>query len=77
MALYLIENQYGQLLSKELTWIDLGETDVLFFSPHKDQAVNQLVELSSRDTSLRGKVTQCAVDDRGRPLLTQLTATAE
>ncbi len=77
MALYLIENQCGQLLSQELTWIDASETDALFSSPHKDQAINQLVELSSRDISLRGKVIHCAVDDRGRPLLTQLTATAE
>ncbi len=77
MALYLIEKQYGQLLSKELTWIDPSEADVLFFSPHKDQAVNQLVELSAKDTSVRGKVTPCAVDDRGRPLLTQFTATAD
>lgn len=77
MALYLIENQDGQLLSRELTWTDASEADVLFASPHKDQAINQLVELSSRDISLRGKVIHCAADDRGRPLLTQLTATAE
>ncbi len=77
MALYLIENQYGQLLSKELTWIDASEADTLFYSPHKDQAINQLVELSSKDTSLRGKITHCAVDDRGRPALAQLTATAD
>lgn len=76
MALFLINNQYGQLLTRDLNWVDPRDAHALFYSPHKDNALNQLVELNSKDASLRGKVIECAADDLGRPLLNQLTETA-
>lgn len=68
MTLYILENHRGEFLDKQLNWVSAGEAGNLFHTPHRDVALNQLIELNARDIHLRAKVVACEADDRGRPL---------
>jgi len=68
MTLYIIENDRGERLDKQLNWVSAMETGNLFHSPHRDVALNQLIELNARDIHVRARVVACETDDRGRPL---------
>lgn len=68
MTLYILENHRGELLDKQLNWVSATETSNLLHFPHRDVALNHLIELNARDIHLRAKVVACDADDRGRPL---------
>jgi hypothetical protein len=69
MTLYIIENHKEQFLTKSLEW-DYGcKAEDLFRTPHKDVALNQLIELNTRDIGLRAHIVDCESDDRGRPVM--------
>ncbi len=69
MTLYIIENDREQFLTKTLEW-DYGcKADELFKTPHRDVALNQLIELNTRDIGLRAHLLECEADGGGRPLM--------
>ena len=69
MTVFILQNQHGQYLGKDGEWLPAGDTTALFRSPHHDVALNQLVEVNSKDHSLRGVVVACSLDSKGRPVL--------
>ncbi len=80
MTLYIIQNRRGEVLDKQLNWMQAGEDNRAawanaFASPHWDVALNQLVELTTGNSELRATVVNCPTDDRGRPELSKLDNT--
>lgn len=69
MSLYLIQNQAGAYLDKQLNWCLIPDPNQLFRTPHRDVALNQLVELNARDISIRASVVSCEVNDKGLPIV--------
>ena len=69
MPLYIIQSQGGQVLDKHLNWVDGVDRSQLFSTPHRDVALNQLIELNTRDIQLRARVVACDCDDRGNPVV--------
>jgi hypothetical protein len=41
----------------------------LFKTPHKDEAINQMVEISAKDYLQRIKIIACEVDEKGVPIV--------
>ncbi len=68
MLTYLIKNQHDQYLSKELAWVYPDGTP-LFHTPHKDVALNQLIEVNAKDILIRATVIDTEVDSKGRPVI--------
>ena len=69
MSLYLIQNQASAYLDKQLNWSLIPDPNQLFRTPHKDVALNQLVELNARDISMRAVVVSCEVNEKGLPII--------
>ena len=67
--LYILQNHQGQFLGKHKDWLDGSDPAALFKTPHKDEAVNQMVEISAKDYQQRVSVLACATDARGLPSL--------
>lgn len=66
---YLLQNQDGYFLGKNLEWLDGREPGPLFKTRHKDEAVNQAFEASSRDYTQRIHPVPCPTNSRGLPVI--------
>lgn len=69
---YVIRNQHGQYLSRRDDWLSGRDTAAVFWKPHYDEALNQLIELNAKDIHLRGKVVKLALSELKRPVITEL-----
>ena len=68
-GVFVIRNQHGQYWIRSGEWVDGREPQRLLKLKHHDEAVNQLVELSSKDIDLRGEILSCELNERGEPVV--------
>ncbi len=66
---YLLQNQDRLFLGKSQAWLDGRDLGALFRTPHKDEAVNQRVEVSARDYNQRIQLVLCPLNERGQPVI--------
>jgi len=66
---FVIRNQLGHYWGKSKTWVDGSQPRLVQRTPHRDEAVNTLFELSSRDIDLRGEVLSAGLSERGEPVI--------
>ena len=67
---FVITNQLGHFWGKSKRWVDGKDPRTLLRARHQDEAVNTLVELSAKDTALRGQVIEVPLSERGEPTVT-------
>lgn len=67
--LFILQNQAKLFLGKQNNWVDGRDLNALYKTPHKDEAINQMVEVSSKDYTQRIKIVPCAPNDKGLPLI--------
>ena len=67
--LYIIKDQHNRILDKQMGWAGHKKNALFLRSPHYDEALNKLVELSSQDIKLRGSVIACDIDKYKHPIL--------
>ena len=65
--LFILQNQHKLFLSKQNSWVDGQDVNLLYKSPYKDEAINQMVEVSAKDYTQRIKLVRCAMNDKGLP----------
>lgn len=68
-TVFLLQNQSKLLLNKQGEWVDGREANSLYRSVHRDEALNHMVEVNARDYTLRIKVLECQLNERGVPQL--------
>ena len=61
--LYVIRNQLGHYWGKSKAWVDGSDARAVKRTTHRDDAVNTLFELSSKDFELRGEVLEVETDE--------------
>ena len=66
-TIYVIRNQNQHYLGRNGEWVDGSHRPALFRTPHRDVALNELVEVNLRDLTLRGELLACEADDAGYP----------
>ena len=66
-TIYVIRNQNQHYLGRNGEWVDGSHLPALFRTPHRDVALNELVEVNLRDLTLRGELLACEADDGGYP----------
>ena len=67
---FVVTNQLGHFWGKARQWVDGTDPRAIVRARHQDEAVNTLVELSTKDMSLRGQVIEVPVSQRGDPIVT-------
>ena len=65
----MIRNQLGHYWGKSKEWVDGSEARAVMRAKHRDEAVNTLFELSSKDIDLRGEVIAAELSQRGDPVV--------
>ena len=66
---FVILNQHGHYLGKQKQWLDGRDRRLLFRSPHRDEVVNLVFELSNKDIDLRAEILGCEIDHQQQPLV--------
>lgn len=74
MTLFIIQSQTGEFLDRNLAWVTDAHPTALFQTPHRDVALNQLIELNAKNINLRARVITCDANDRGQPDMTFVAA---
>jgi hypothetical protein len=67
--LYILENQDGLFLGRQGVWVEAREVAAMFKTVYKDEAVNQMVETSSKDYTQRIKIVHCGANEKGLPIV--------
>ncbi len=67
--LFILQNQDKLFLGRQNNWLDGRDLAALFKTAHKDEAINQMVEASSKDYRQRIKVISCSANEKGLPLI--------
>lgn len=66
---FILQNQDKLFFGKSKEWVDGYDANSLFKTPYKDEAINQMVEISSKDYKQRVKVVSCELNEKGLPIL--------
>jgi hypothetical protein len=66
---YVVINQLGQYLNKHKLWISGRDSQLIYRTIHKDEAINQVFEMSSKDIELRARVLIVELDDKSQPIV--------
>lgn len=67
--IFILQNQANLFLGKQNNWLDGRDLNALYKTVHKDEAINQMVEASSKDYTQRIKIVSCAPNEKGLPLI--------
>lgn len=65
--IFILQNQHNLFLGKQNNWLDGRDLNALYKTPHKDEAINQMVEASSKDYTQRIKIISCSPNEKGLP----------
>lgn len=68
---YILQNQARLFLGKQKDWLDGRDPGSLYKTPHKDEAINQMFEVSSKDYTQRIHTVSCSVSEKGLPVIPQ------
>ncbi len=66
---FVIKNQNNQYLDKHSGWLSGKDAHLLFRVDHHDQALNTLLEINSKDISLRGRIIEVDTDEKKNPVV--------
>ena len=70
MKIYILQTQDQRTLNRDLEWSSEADRTMVFCTPYRDIALNQLIELNAKDIDMRASIVDCEADAKGRPLLT-------
>ena len=67
--LFILQNQDKLFLGRQNNWLDGRDLAALYKTAHKDEAINQMVEASSKDYKQRIKILTCTANEKGLPMI--------
>lgn len=66
---FILQNQDKLFFGKNKEWVDGYDANSVFKTLHKDEAVNQMFEITSKDYKQRVKVIACELDEKALPII--------
>lgn len=66
---FILQNQDGYFLSKQKEWVDGRDASLLYRSLHRDEALNQMVEVNAKDYTQRINIVDCQLNEKRHPQL--------
>ncbi|MFT5482297.1 MAG: hypothetical protein ACI9GW_000946 [Halieaceae bacterium] len=66
---FVVSNESGHYYSKSKAWTDGRDAGRVYCPQHRDEALNTLLEINSRDIDLRGMILEVETNHRGLPVL--------
>lgn len=66
---FILQNQDKLFFGKNKEWVDGYDANAVYKTLHKDEAVNQMFEITSKDYKQRVKVISCELDEKAVPII--------
>jgi hypothetical protein len=66
---FILQNQDKLFFGKNKEWVDGYDANAVYKTLHKDEAVNQMFEITSKDYQQRVKVISCELDEKALPII--------
>lgn len=66
---FILQNQDKLFFGKNKEWVDGYDANAVYKTLHKDEAVNQMFEITSKDYKQRVKVIGCELDEKALPVI--------
>jgi hypothetical protein len=66
---FILQNHDKLFFGKNKEWVDGYDANAVFKTLHKDEAVNQMFEITSKDYKQRVKVLACDLDEKALPII--------
>ncbi len=66
---FILQNQDNLFFGKNKDWVDGYDANAVYKTLHKDEAVNQMFEITSKDYKQRVKVISCELDEKALPII--------
>ena len=66
---FILQNQDKLFFGKNKEWVDGYDANAVYKTLHKDEAVNQMFEITSKDYKQRVKVLSCDLDEKALPII--------
>ncbi|WP_075186987.1 hypothetical protein [Teredinibacter haidensis] len=63
--IYVIRNQHQQFLEKSGGWSQGEDNRSVYRAVHRDEAINQIVELTVKNPDLRARICKLEVNEKG------------
>ena len=76
MAVFVLQDIDDNFLSKAQEWRDDCRPAEVYCSPHRDGALNHLLEVNAKNPDLRARVVACEAGPKNRPRLPQKQSAA-
>jgi hypothetical protein len=68
-SVFILRNQHGLFISRQGEWVNGREAAGLFRTTHKDEAINEMFEVSAKDHQQRVEIVSVSTNDKGIPAL--------
>ena len=66
---FILQNQDKLFFGKNKEWVDGYDANAVYKTLHKDEAVNQMFEITSKDYKQRVKVLSCELNEKALPII--------
>ncbi len=66
---FILQNHDKLFFGKNKEWVDGYDANAVYKTPHKDEAVNQMFEITSKDYKQRVKVISCELNEKALPII--------
>ena len=67
--IFILQNQDKLFFGKSKEWVDGYDANAVYKTVHKDEAVNQMFEITSKDYKQRVKIVICELDEKALPVI--------
>ncbi len=68
-TLFVLRNQDSLFINRHIEWVSGREANTLFRAKHKDEALNEVFEISARDFGQRITVEEVSATEKGQPVI--------
>lgn len=73
---FVVQSDQGHYFSKHGDWLSGKDASQIFFKKYKDEALNQLIDITIKDVDVRARVIEVALSEKNHPIL-EIIATSD
>jgi hypothetical protein len=68
-TVYVVQSVEGHYFSKQGQWLSGKEANLIFVGKYKDDALNQLIDITLKNVDVRARVVETQLNARNLPIL--------